>query len=290
MTDKLLIHDHITPIKGILTAPGQDKKELLHRLIYRCRKINNRHLYKHSVNQTVKKLLEPQWLTKVSRFDPDEWKTISESLWKRASKTLGRVSPPELVLFPGFNRFNGRVYKLDNRPIIGCSPDFPLSTGKNLEVLLAHEYAHFIRWRKTGIPSENVPIYALIYEEGWAVWFSMKLLSGFKLSHIFMSNLHASINMPDPKGGYLAWCRANLKAIAGKAQKVLKCKDRKNLGRFFQCQRLEGDDTPIRAGYYLGYRLLEMLSKRMTIRQLLQTKPTSGTISAWLNELAKPSK
>jgi hypothetical protein len=286
MTEKIKIHDYITPIKEIVIGKSPDREKHLHKLIYRARKINARHLQKGcTVDQTVARLLDRSWQPKVKAFDPDEWRSISELFWKRTSSILGPVSPPEIILFPGFNTMNGRVYKIDGKPVIGCSPDFPHSTGKNLMVLIAHEYAHLARWRETGIPSDNVPVYANIYEEGWAIWLSIKLLPDFNLSRIFMSNLHRTIDMPDPKGGYFAWCRKNLHTIASEAQKALVSKSAKDLGRFFQCQRFRRSDTPIRTGYYLGYRLLEMLSKRMTPRQLFREKPTSGKIFGWLGEL-----
>lgn len=285
MAANVTIHDYITPIREIIKDQSPDREERLRRLIYQARKINHRHLPRHGLDRTVDRLLEPQWRTKIKRFHPEGWKKTAEFIRKKAVKILGSVPPPEIVLFPGFGSFNGRVYKIDDKPVIAGSPDFPHCTGKNLQVLLAHEYAHFVRWRKTGIPSEDVPIFALLYEEGWAIWLSIRLLSGVDLSRIFMSNLHREINMPDPKGGYLAWCRRNLKSIALEAQKVLRSKDKKELGRFFQCQRLGDERTPIRVGYYLGFKLLEMLSEEMTPRRLLRLKPTSRDISAWLDEL-----
>lgn len=283
-----MIDDYITPIKEILESRDADKKQNLRKLIYRYRKINNRHLRKrYTVDQTVKKLLELGWLAKVRRFDRDEWLGVAEVTYNRASAILGRVPRPEIILYPGFNAFNGRVYKINNVPVIGCSPDFPHTTGINLKVLLAHEYAHFIRWRKTCIPSENVPVYSLIYEEGWATWLSIKLLPEMDLGHLFMSNLHRSIGMPDPEGGYLRWCRRNLNKVAGSAKKVLKSKSNRDLGRFFQCKRFRGEKTPIRVGYYLGYGLIDMLSERMVPQKLLRVKPTPKKIAGWLDDLMK---
>ncbi len=289
MAGNIKIDDYITPIKKIIDGRDADKKEILRKFIYRARKINNRHLYKHNVDKTVKRLLEPQWRPKLCRFNPDEWRETAETVWRKAKKILGRVPPPEIIIYPGFGAFNGRVYKVDKKPVIGGSPDFPYTTGKNLKVLLAHEYGHFIRWYKIGIPPENAPIYSLIYDEGWATWLSVKLLPEITLNRLFMSNLHKAIKMPDPKGGYLNWCRKNLKTIALEAQKVLKSKNKKVLGRFFQCQRFKDDGTPIRTGYYLGYRMIDMLSKKMTLRQLQIQKPTPKKLSEWIEELAGDS-
>jgi hypothetical protein len=274
-----------------LSSRRPDKKERLQKLIHRTRKINNRHLQKgYTVDKTVEKLLEPDWMQRVRRFNPDEWIESVDLVRKRAIKILGRIPAPEVVLYPGFNTFNGRVYIIDKRPVIGCAPDFPFSTGINLKVLLAHEYAHFIRWRKTGIPSDNVPVYSLIYEEGWATWLSIQLFPELNLSRLFMSNLHRAIGMPDPEGGYLRWCRKNLGKITRSAQMVLKSKTGKDLGRFFQCKRYWGEKTPIRVGYYLGYRLIEMLSEKMTPQKLMRIRPTPKIVKSWLGVLIDGSR
>ena len=205
MAGRSSVVDLMTPIKTILADKHADRQRELHRLIYRHRKIHNRHLgWGPSIDETVSRLLDPKWQSKVRRFDPEEWRETANDMRSRAEKILGRVAGPELVIFPGFGSFNGRVYRLDGRPVIGCAPDFPRCTGIDLKVLLAHEYAHFARWRKTGIPYENSSVFASIYEEGWATWLSTKLLPECSLSQLFMSNLHEAINMPDPHGGYLS--------------------------------------------------------------------------------------
>ena len=288
MPKSVMLSDYISPIKELLKSENSDKNVRLRRLIYNSRKINNRHLRKgYTVDRTVKRLLEPSWVAMIKQFNPDEWQGVADSVWRRASDILGPVPIPEIILYPGFNYFNGRVYLLDKRPVIGCSPDFPFTSGINLKVLLAHEYGHFARWRKTGIPTENVPIYALIYEEGWATWLSIKLYPELQLSRLFMSNLHKAIGMPDPRGGYLSWCRQNLDKIAGRARKALKSKISRDLGRFFQCRRYWGESTPIRVGYYLGFRLIEMLAEEHAPRKLLRIKPTPKMVDGWLDELIK---
>lgn len=288
MAKSVILSDYISPIKEILADDKPDKKARLRRLIYNARKINNRHLRKgYTVDRTVKRLLEPSWMAMIRQFNPGDWGEICETVWRRTSDILGPVPIPEIILYPGFNYFNGRVYLLDKRPVIGCSPDFPFTTGVNLKVLLAHEYGHFIRWRKTGIPTENIPVYALLYEEGWATWLSTRIFPELRLSRLFMSNLHTAIGMPDPEEGYFRWCRQNLDKIAGKARKALNSKTNRDLGRFFQCRRYWGESTPIRVGYYLGYRIIEMLSKELAPRKLLRIKPTPKMIDGRLDELIK---
>ena len=290
MAKKVAIHDYITPITRILDERNAERPAKLRRLIHCARKINNRHLYRHHWEKTVERLLEPNWRKRVARFDPAEWREIAELVWSRAADIIGPVPPPELILFPGFGRFNGRVYQLDRKPIIGCSPDFPQTTGRNLSVLLAHEFAHFARWRTAGARCDDVPINVLIYEEGWAVWLSGRILPEYERSRLIMSRLHKSIGLADPMGGYFHWCRQNLKMLARASQKVLRSKKHRDLGRFFQCLRFKGEDTPIRTGYYLGFRLIEMLSKRMSPRELLRARPSPKQISEWLDELVQATE
>jgi len=288
MVRKIIVDDYISDIKKILRGPKSGREEILRKFIYRFRKINNRHFQKSlTVEQTVGRLLEPGWLWKVRDFDPRQWRRVLETVRRRGSKIMESPAEAHLLLYPGFGRFNGRVYRLDGHPVIGCAPDFPRCSGDNLKVLLAHEYAHFVRWAKIGVPPESNPIYAMIYEEGWAVWLSMKLLPELDTNRLFMSNLHGLIGMPNPAGGYRSWCRKHLQEIISRSRKVLGSKTDKDLATLFQCRRFQGDETPIRVGYYLGYRMIEMLvnKNRMELGQLLAEKPTLRKVSRWLGEL-----
>lgn len=286
MRSRIKIHDYITPIREILRDKSADKKRELRRRIYKSRKILNLHLYKSlSVDQAVEHLLEPERVRKVGRFDLAEWEKIADRVWRRAQKILGRVPRPEIILYPGFGRCNGRVYAVDREPYLVCSPDFPGTTGRNLNILIAHEYGHFLRWKVAGEACDKVPIYTFIYEEGWATWLSRQILPEYPLNMLFMSNLHKKLGMPDPKGGYLRWCRRNLQMLAGEATKVLKSRHHKDRGRFFQCARFIDDDTPIRVGYYLGYRMIDMLGHAHTPRKLLCMKPRYRDVFGWLEKM-----
>ncbi len=137
MAGKTIINDYVTPIRKILTGSDSDKREHLRRLIYSSRKIHSRHLAKQqTIDQTVEKLLATEWLSRIRRFDPEEWRTTADGIWKAAERILHRADCPEIILYPSFNMSNGRVYKIDRKPIIACSPDFPHSSGRNLKVLL----------------------------------------------------------------------------------------------------------------------------------------------------------
>jgi hypothetical protein len=286
MTKEIWIDDHISPIRDILGGSKDGREKLLRSYIYQRRNLNNRHFQKTlTVDQTVAKLLDSKWPQKVRDFDPERWRRIMEMIRRRSRKVIKNPAAPRLVLYPGFERFNGRVYRFEGKPVIGCAPDFPRCSGDNLKVLLAHEYAHYVRWEKTGVPSDNVPIYAMIYEEGWAVWMSSRILPELEMNRLFMSNLHGLIGMANPHGGYLSWCRRHFGEIIAESRKVLQSKKEADLGRLFQCRRLGNDTTPIRVGYYLGYRMIEMLLERMTPEGLLRERPTFRKVSGWLDEV-----
>ena len=286
MTKVAVVSDYITPIKEILADKAADRQECLHRLIYRSRKILHRHLYKRcTVAEAVERLCEPGWPRKVRKFDAKDWQLTADAIWRKATELLGDVPSPEIILYPSFGRSNGRVYKIDGRLVIACSPDFPQSTGSNLSVILAHEYIHFARWRVTGLSSENMTVFSNIYEEGLATWLSSKLLPDQPLPTIFMCNLHKLINLADPPGGYLKWCQKNLKTIAAKAQRTLNSKSRKHVHCLFEGGRFRGDGTPVRTGYYLGYHVIEMLAKTTPITELFTLRPTCRRVSGWLDKL-----
>jgi hypothetical protein len=283
MPPAVVIQDHITPIKDILLSKDDGRDKQLHNLIHVLGKLNTKHFYgKFTVEQTVERLMEPIWFLQVRRYNPKEWITTANFVWRRATKILGDVDPPEIVLYPGFARCNGRVYKINRDPVIVCSPDFPRSTGKNLQVLLAHEYIHFARWRKTGISSENVPIYSQLFEEGLATWLSAKLLPELPLSKIFMSDLHRLIGRFDPKGGYLQWCRHNLAAITARTMNTLNSRESNDRGCLFEGARFGRKNTPIRAGYYLGYRIIDAMAKQIKLSELFILKPTIRDIAHWI--------
>lgn len=286
MRTKIVIEDLISPILAILAYDGAEREQLLRRFISRHREINSAHLLSRSVNKTVDRLLEPDWTTHVRKFNRNEWFENAEWIYADTIRLLGPQPPPSLILYPSIGSMNGRVYDVSNKLFIGCSPDFPQTTGRNLTVLLAHEYAHFIRWKKVGLTQSMYrPLYQQLFEEGWAVWLSRKILPNISMSQIFMANLHKALSMPDPKEGYLRWCRENLLTIARKARVNISSKDKKIIARFFQGQRLKGENTPIRTGYYLGYKLVEMLARTMKPKQLLHFQLNSRITARLLDQL-----
>ncbi len=292
MKYRYIAKDHISPLCDILINRDysvDDKCRRIRGYLYRARKTLNRHTYnQYSLDKAVDRICETSWIEKLRGFNPDEWEHAAELSYKNARKLLGRIPGPELILFPSFNMSNGRVYRLYGRPYIFCSPDFPFTRGRNLKIVVAHEYGHFVRWKLLGrVPSDDAPIYSYIYEEGWATWFSRQVLPDMPTKTLFMANLHSAINLPDPPDGYLRWCSKNLKTLVQKAQEVIGSRDAVERWRFFQCNRFDENDdhTPIRTGYYLGTKLIEMLADKKSPRELLRLKPTAKNISAWLNEL-----
>jgi len=55
--------------------------------------------------------------------------------------------------------------------------------------------------------------------------------------------------------------------------------------RFFDCGRFRGEHTPIRVGYYLGYRIIDKACKELNQRQLLTLRPTAKMVQRWLRDL-----
>ena len=100
-----------------------------------------------------------------------------------------------------------------------------------------------------------------------------------------MARMHKLVGLPDPQGGYMRWCRTNLKAIAAAIAPLLQSRERNDERRFFEGARFDGDNTPIRAGYYLGYRMVEMLADLDSPRELLLLRPTRRQVSQWVNQL-----
>jgi hypothetical protein len=286
MARKAVFRDYISPIRDILKSKNADRERELHKLIYHSRKILFKHTYRHySVDLAVERLLDPAWIKQIQGFDVREWKALADLVWKRTKKIIGAAAKPDILLYPNFGGSNGRVYKLDKKPIIAFAPDFGFCRGKNLQCLIAHEYAHFIRYRKVGTPPEKQKIYSHIYEEGWAVYLTRKIFPELSPNIVFMSNLHHTIGLSDPKGGYLAWCRKHLKQIAEEALPVLSSNSYEDCKRFFQCGRFGHTKTPIRVGYYLGARMMEELARKFSLRQLYEFKPTARDVRKWLKNM-----
>jgi len=286
MRDSVVIQDFISPIKSILESKSRDKAEHLYRVIHDTRAILKCHLFGSiSVDKAVEELSRPAWRRNVRAFDVREWQGAANETWANAKTLLGDVPVPETILYPSFGRSNGRVYRLDGRLVIACSPDFPRSSGDNLRIVVAHEYVHFARWRVTGMSWQNHPIHVSLYEEGLATWLSRQLLPECSLRTALMCDLHRLIGLDDPAGGYVRWCRANLKAIAERVQRHLGSRERKQIHHLFEGGRFRGEKTPIRSGYYLGYRMVEMLAGRINARELFRMKPTQRMVGKWIAEL-----
>jgi len=284
MAPKAMFDDYITPIKEILQEDQPYKEVVIHKLIYHSRKILNKHTgRKYTVDQAVEKLLDPNWLRRVRNFDPDKWRELADQTWRKAGNLLGRVPKPDIILYPSFGMSNGRVYRLDKKSVLAFSPDFRYCHGENMKCLLAHEYGHFLRERITKVNTELQTVYKMLYEEGWAVYFSQRMFPELPSNVIYMSKLHKSINLPDPKGGYIGWCKKNIELLASEALDNLSSKSSKDMTRFFQCGRFDGDNTPIRTGYYLGRKIVEILSADMSMKELMKHKPSLRTIREALN-------
>lgn len=284
----IIIEDYISSLREILVNQKSDLKKRLTEFIDQHKEILLVHLQgNYDSTRIAERLRDPIWLKRIFRFNFSDWRITARSTVKETKRLLGISTPLRIILYPGLGSFNGRVYKLNNRLVIGCCPDFPGVTGQNLQILLAHEYAHLLRWRLTGNRSDNIPIHAMMFEEGFAVWLTKQLFPKMKLKQVFMANLHKEIDMADPPEGFLRWCKSNLDRLANEAQAILDSKKEKDLGRFFQCLRLDDKNTPIRTGYYLGYRIIEKLSLQYSPQEIFKMKPTAKRAENWLNQLIR---
>ena len=283
MAEKGIFWDYITPIKETLKGKSTAKAQDLRKLIYHSRKILFKHTYRnYSVDQAVERLLKPSWIKNIRGFDPEEWEKTAALVYERARKLIRLIPKPDILLYPSFGGSNGRVYKLDKKPIMGLSPDFGFCKGENLKCMMAHEYAHFMRYRKIGTPPEKQKIYSHIYEEGWAIFMTRRIFPKKPSDIVFMSNLHHAIGLPNPQGGYIRWCKKHLKEIAAAALPVLSSNSFVDTKRFFQCGRFKRGNTPIRVGYYLGAEMMENLAKDHSIHELYRLKPNARIVGKWL--------
>jgi hypothetical protein len=243
------------------------------------------HKGKVRVEEAVEYLLKPDTRRRLSRFDSREWKRAAQIVSKRMKRLLGDIPEPDIVLYPGMRRSNGKLIHLGSRPVISLSPDFGFCSGDNLYTLIAHEYVHYLRAVLASVRFENMPIYRYLFEEGLAVYLSAQVLPDRPLSTVFMSRLHNEIGLNDPKGGYVRWCKEHLRTIASTALEALSSRSRDYSVRLFECERLRGKNSPVRTGYYLGFRMIEHAAERMGVESLLTHRPTPRTVKKWIESL-----
>jgi len=289
-----MIEDYITPVNRVFDRGSNREtvREELIKLLSNTKHVLRHHMDKGSVRveDAADYLLRPDTRRRLRRFDSRQWTRCARSVSRRMRKVLGDVPEPAIVLYPGMRRSNGKLIHIGNRPVMSLSPDFGYCSGDNLYLLIAHEYAHYLRAVMASVRFEKLPIYRYIYEEGLAVYLSALVMPDRPLSAIFMSSMHSVIGLKDPSGGYVRWCRKNLPMIATAALEALKSSSHDDARMLFECGRLKGDDTPIRTGYYLGYRIIETASQEMSLRKLLTFRPTICTVQRWTETFTTDSE
>jgi hypothetical protein len=286
--DCMIIHDYISPAREILANHDREyRRTELMRLLGNSKRILRKIIVKKvSIEEVVEYMLTPDAVRRIRQFDLKHWIKSGHVVAKRLNKLLDMVPEPTIVLYPSMRRVNGKIIHIDGKPAIALSPDFGFFGGDNLSVVLAHEYTHYLRACHAGVKFEKMPMYKRLFEEGLAVYITTRVLPDISMSALFMSNLHRVIGLNDPSGGYIRWCRRNLAYLASEALDVLGSKSPEDLIRFFDCGRFDGDDTPVRTGYYLGYIMVRNASTRMNLKDMITMKLTSGQVRNWLKDLA----
>jgi hypothetical protein len=284
----MILHDYISPLQDIYANSNREYRRLeLTRLMSESRRIMRQHLMKSTtVEEMVDYLMQSDTVRRVNQFDLRHWIKTGHRIAKGLKRVLGSVPEPSIVLYPGLRRVNGKVIDIDGRPALTLSPDFGFFSGHNLDVVLAHEYAHYLRSRLAGVRFKALmPFYQRLFEEGFACYVTVKVLPRVPISTTFMANLHRRIGLNDPSGGYIRWCRRHIGDMAGEALKVLPSKEWQPAIRFFDCGRYEGDDTPVRVGYYLGYAMIQHACKEIPCSEMVSMRATRRMVRQWLEEM-----
>ncbi len=230
----------------------------------------------------------PSTVKRINKFSSREWLKTGHAIAKKLKKLIGDIPEPTILFYPGMRGVNGKVIWLGKEPVMALSPDFGYFTGDNLAVLLAHEYTHFLRAQYVGVKYRNLPLYQMLYEEGLAIYMTRLVLPDPPLSTIFMSNLHRTIGMHDPKGGYVRWCYRWLPDMAKAALDSLSSKDPEPRQRFFEGGTFTGiGDSPIRTGYFLGHQVVLKAAEDHKIEDLLKMKVTALFVKKYVKELAE---
>jgi hypothetical protein len=284
-----MIEDYITPIKRVCEQNSNREacRNELTELLSGSKHILRHHMDKGDVRVevAVDYLLQPDTRRRLHRFNIRDWTKCERTVSRTMKKLLGSIPEPDIVLYPGMRRSNGKLIHLGKRSAISLAPDFGYCSGDNRYLLIAHEYVHYLRAVLANARFENQPIYKYLFEEGFAVYLSAQVLPDRPLSTIFMSSLHHVIGMKDPKGGYVRWCTRNLPMIASVALEALDTKSRDHARWLFECERLKGENTPIRTGYFLGFKLIETALRELSLKNLLTFKPTVSRVRKWIESM-----
>jgi hypothetical protein len=282
----MIVRDCISEIKEILRISNRDDR--LNRLVGLFESTNDifsAHLSRSTMTteRRASLMLGPNTQKLIRSFNVREWIRTGHVVAKRLKKILGAAPEPSIVLYPGFGGVNGKVIHLNGNPLLVLSPDFGHWTGDNRGVLIAHEYVHYLRACFAAVKFERQTVREHLYEEGLAVYITSLVFPDTPLGSVFMSNLHRVVGRPDPEGGFVRWCGINFEKIKADAMKVLTSRKAADVERLFEGVRLDGDDTPIRTGYYLGFRMIRNAAQSTTVDELLHLQPTARDVRRMLS-------
>jgi len=287
----MILYDYMTEIKHILHTHKDRETRVtkLRKLLSDSEAILKKHIESRevSIDTVVEYLLQPATQRRIAHYELGNWIRGGHKVARKLKSLLGETPEPSIVLYPGLRRVNGKILHLRGNPVIALSPDFGYCSGHNMSILIAHEYVHYLRARTAGIKFEKMPLHRLIFEEGLAVYITAQTMPELPLPAIFMSALHNKVGMKDPPGGYIRWCKANLRKLASAALESLASSDEEDLAKFFTCGRFAGKSTPIRTGYYLGFKVIETAVEEYNPAELIRVKPSIRRVRGWLTALAE---
>lgn len=148
----------------------------------------------------------------------------------------------------------------------------------DLKVLIDHETFHIYHHQMTGVfgaSTEAVPrIEEALWGEGLATFVSWRMNPGVSLDTALL------------QPGIPAGTQPHLAAIAADLREHLQEKNEAVFGHYFQAGR-QPEGYPPRAGYYVGVRVAQALSKRYSLQELARLKgnPLRAAIVAELVKL-----
>jgi hypothetical protein len=180
---------------------------------------------------------------------------VRETL-RRCQQTVVTPTEPDLYLFVGFFSADAFLMPFKGKPVIGVGLE-RFKDLSSLEIILAHEYCHWLRRCKIG--DQPPTLGNKLLSEGLAAVFSQLAFPDRPVhKYLFLSPERVS------------WCRENLPALLKLMQPELVSS--RLTGLFF---KKGTNEIPPRTGNYLGYRLItEYMTRcgRQDIEQLIQTE------------------
>lgn len=202
---------------------------------------------------------------------------LAPPLYRRTQKVLGFNMQASFIIYVGIGCGAGWVTTYQNTPAIlfgleniaglGWSSQDPISG------LIAHESGHLAHRaiRTEAGKAMGSGAWWQLYEEGFAQYCEPLILG--------LEHWHQAHDNPD----WLAWCRENESGLAAAFLQTVQEGDtvRPFFGSWFDIQGKSA------AGYYLGYRVIQELKKRIPLKELACLENPHVQLQPVLEVLAK---